>query len=189
MPGRRGWSLGGREAQSHGWGETSGPGTTAVGMALEVLAHSGGFRKPLERAPGGPIPAPAGSHQPRGSGVEGRGRSWLVGWTGSWVRVGGHVCPLDGKSISSPLGVFPAPPCLGLGGTLDTVISGPWAAGANQLKLPTLDHVGRRLLRPGLQGVALDPGACAAKALTLVWESPRCLLSPVPCPWGRGGGG
>lgn len=79
----------------------------------------------------------------------------------------------------------PAPPCLGPGGALDAVVTGPWAAGANQLKLPTLDHVGRRLLRPGLQEVALDPGACAAEAVTLVWESPTCLLSPVPCPWGR----
>lgn len=106
-----------------------------------------------------------------------------------WVRGGGHVCPLDGKSISFPLRVFTAAPCLGPGGTLHTAVTAPRAAGANQLKLLALDDVGGRLLRPGLRGEAPDPGACAAEAVTLAWENPTFLLSPVPCPWGGGGGG
>lgn len=83
------------------WGERSGPGTTAVGMALEVLAHSGGFRKPVERVHlEGPFRLlPAATNQ---GVLEGRGRSWLVGWTGSWVRVGATSALWMGKASPLP---------------------------------------------------------------------------------------
>lgn len=110
-------------------------------------------------------------------------------WAGQGVGSGtGPTSALwMGKASPLPWVCSQHHPVWARGGTQDSVVTGPWAAGANQLKLPTLDHVGRRLPRPGLQVVALDPGACAAEAVTLVWESPTCLLSPVPCPWGQGG--